>query len=182
MGARLTKQTLIERVAHQRVLERIIVRYLVSMDRSSACKAASRPSMCCSEYSGQGVADQTACRSPRPLVGAHGLFRETVYARGQQALHTCRQSCRYAFASKSNCAVGAYNTPFREKADNFLSEEWIALSLLSHLPRERLGESLNAKPRSYKSADVADGQRFQRQVGDHRSVEPRRRVFRAARR
>ena len=45
------------------------------------------------------------------------------------------------------------------EADNLLSKQWIALGLLSHPPRERLGEIIDPKPCSYKSANVAGRQR-----------------------
>src|SRR6478609_10291668 len=97
-----------------------------------------------------------------------GILREAVDASGQQALHTRREGCRNHVRVKVQLAgCGAYHTPLREEADNLLSKEWIALSLLSHLPRERLGESIDPKPRSYKSANVAGRQRPQGQLGDH---------------
>ena len=77
------------------------------------------------------------------------ILREAVDASGQQALHARREGCRNRARVKVQfAACGAYDTPLREEADNLLSEEWIALSLLSHLPRERLGESIDPKSRS----------------------------------
>ena len=68
-----------------------------------------------------------------------------------------------AFVSNSTLpAVRTQHATLGEEAHDLFGEQRIALGFLRHLPRQRLGQSVNAEPCLNQVADVACGERLQR--------------------
>src|SRR5262245_39064051 len=108
---------------------------------------------------------------------------KAIDASGEQAFYARGHSCCHHGCVKVRFAGRATNyAPLSEEADDFLGKERIAVSLLSDLQYERLGQNLSSEPRRYNAANVINRKRFQAQLGDNCAIEPRWRVFRAARR
>src|ERR1700751_112806 len=151
-SARLSKQALIERVAHESVLERIVVRLAFLMDQIEPLHRRQTPiDIGFTDNGGQQLWFKLSADHRGRLEERAVILREAVDASGQQALHTRREGCRNHVRVKVQFAgCGAYYTPPREEANNLPSKGWIPSSLLTHLPHERLGESIDPKPSSYK--------------------------------
>ena len=90
------------------------------------------------------------------------FWRKAVHARGKQALHARRQRRRHRAGVEVQFARGgAQHAALGEEAHDLFGEQRIALGLLRHLPRQRLGQSLDPEPRLHQAADVARRQRLQ---------------------
>src|ERR1700751_1700673 len=133
-SARLSKQALIERVAHQSVLERKVVRPAFLMDQIEPLhRRQTSIDIGFTDNGGQQLWFKLSADYRGRLEERVVILREAVDASGQQALHTRREGCRnHARVKVQFAACGAYHTSLREEADNLLSKEWISLSLFSH--------------------------------------------------
>ena len=82
--------------------------------------------------------------------------RSAGFARspGKRRRHRASVELQFAGGGAQHAALG-------EEAHDLLGEERIALGLLRHLPRQRLGQSLDPEPRLYQAADVARRERLQ---------------------
>src|SRR6185437_7492744 len=139
--ARLSEQTLIERVSHQRVFENIILRFVVPINQVEGL------------HGGKAVVDLLLAHGGAKklrikLLSDHrGRLQEravlsgkTVDAGGEQVLHTGGQSRRYGIdVELQRSRADAHDIALGEVADDFLGEKRITFGLLGYRARQRLG-------------------------------------------
>src|SRR4029077_18287948 len=156
------QQALVEGISDQGVLERIVTRLTHAMDQ---IEGLHRREPVININLVDRHCQQLRIKAPSyyrsRLEKRAVILRQTVDPSDQEALHARRQGCRYRSRIKVQFAGASANyAPLGEEADDFLGEERITLSLLGHLPRERVGQSLDLKARLYEAANVGYRKRF----------------------
>jgi hypothetical protein len=139
-GPRPREQALIQRVAHQRVFERIVARPLLRIDQIERLRRRERGfHVLRISHSRQELRIEAPPDHSRRLKERAVLGPKPIHARCKEALHTRRQRRRRHTGVKFHLSgVGPQNAALRQETNDLLGKERIALGLF----RYELPESL----------------------------------------